>query len=134
MDKRVPTEHDQKIWAMDLISKQLPIVFPDKITYETIEFRCSTCNQILEDKNIHGSIDQTYKDVATCEAIGYCKSCDIATPFNMRLRSSGNIQFLFDNKWHTMSAKRKTNKLSIWDKLLPWRIRATPKKQADQDK
>lgn len=120
MDYENKRQNAIKQWEQSQeISSYLPINFKSGVSFTDVEVKCLECSTTLFSKHVHGKINVVLDNVANIEAIGWCKDCNILTPFYFRVRGdNGYLQL----EWHHASKGwlKTVNQKSLLEKVLKW--------------
>jgi hypothetical protein len=100
------------------ISSQLPIRFGAEC-WESFEGSCSGCQARIPAHWLRGTVTRPLKTVAVVDAAGYCKACNLLTPFNYRIHKGGRLSGIKGGRWHEWQASG-----SVAGRLRQWLHRA----------
>ena len=105
-----PLPHHLDRWAKayeedPVLQTQFPITLPNAAVVPGVACICAKCGKPVDIEMVHGRVFWSLPTVATTEATGYCKPCQVITRINCRFRPHGNefqIEwFGKDNRWRT---------------------------------
>jgi len=118
-----PLPHHLDRWAMAFeedppLHTQFPITLPNASVVFGVTCICAKCGNTVDKEMVHGRVFWSLPTVATTEATGYCKPCQVITRINCRFRPHENdfqIEwFGKDNRWRTQVMLSP----SRWQKLV----------------
>jgi len=105
-----PLPHHLDQWAKayeedPALHTQFPITLPNAAVVPGIACICARCGKPVDREMVHGRVFWSLPTVATTEATGYCKPCQVITRINCRFRPRGDDfqveWFSKDNLWRT---------------------------------
>lgn len=105
--------------SSDILSKfnsDKPIMMGFPFEFETTGYKaqefkgcCSKCDGLIQDDMLRGSLSMPLKSVAVVNALGFCPSCNLITPFLTRIRDDLSIEWIDSKskKWVTARPEQK---------------------------
>lgn len=96
---------------MPTIASQLPVK-AGRIDLTVFHGSCARCKQTIPEDKLTGTVRSPIDTVTVVEAVGICEPCRLLTPFLMRFRHNGFVEYQQDGKW----VRAKFGAPSFWSK------------------
>lgn len=84
------------------ISRVLPVKLTNGATIDEVECYCSSCKKIIPPGNFRGDLNPSLRGYRMT-AFGFCKSCNVLTPFIYELVPHGISYDLEPQEWRGWS-------------------------------
>lgn len=98
--KRIPiTEHHRALMAAPTIASQMPLIFANGTEFHKWSGCCAGCGKQTKSSKLTGTITRPIEAVAVMEAVGVCGSCNLLTPYHVRLRNNLSMESVIGGRW-----------------------------------
>ena len=101
--------------ANKAIAEQMPIVFPNNLSWHKLTVTCGICHRDLPDNHVRGTITSLIPSVMTLETVSLCKDCLKLIHGIYRFRSDGSVEYTNqDGLWVKAQSRHDT----WWSRLV----------------